>query len=186
MATAAEQSQNTAKYWLKQITLADKRMKKYLDSAKEVVELYEAQNQANNEFNILYSNTETLLPALYNALPRPIAQRRYKDADPVSKAVCDTITRALEYTIDTPDAQYEPFNGVIGDAVLGALVPGMGISWFRYDFQSEKSEKDPDVAKEIAADGTTADSGDLTGEAQVDTPQEKVVYESVCAESVSY
>jgi hypothetical protein len=184
--TTATQNENIAKYWLKQLDLSNSRVEKWLEKAKGAVRLYEAQKREDDAFNILYSNTETLLPALYNALPRPVAQRRFKDADPVAKAVCDTLTRALEYTTDSPDAEYEAFDDVVRSAVLGALVPGLGVTWFRYDFESEQSEQEPAVPEGIAAEGTTFTDGDPTDDVQKPVPQEQVTYEAVCAQNVDY
>ena len=191
--------ENQVAYWKKQLTLADERFKDFLKDAKEVTKLYEAQKEAKNAFNILYANTETLLPALFNAMPRPIAQRRFKDADPVAKAVCDTITRSLEYYIDCPDAEYDPFFNIMRDAVLGALVPGLGVTWFRYDYETQRVPGQPpppgvgqedqgkaamEVAKEIEKEGSDAESGDLTEDGK--RHEEEVSYEAVCSQNVPY
>ena len=200
--------ENTVAYWKKQITLADERVEDWLKDAKRITQLYEAQKDEKNAFNILYANTETLLPALFNSLPRPVAQRRFKDADPVSRAVSTTITRSLTYFIDSPDAEYEPFFNVIRDAVISALVPGLGVTWFRYDFETESltsqkdagrpamgrnaeqsEDRDPDLQEEIVKEGDESDSGDPSDDN--DFPDDshnapQVSYEAVCAQNVPY
>ena len=71
--------------WLKELDAARKRVKEYRKDASRVVKLYEGGKAGESPFNILYSNTETLAPALYNNLPRPVVQRRFKDDDPLGK-----------------------------------------------------------------------------------------------------
>jgi hypothetical protein len=118
--------------WLKDIADAQKREKKYRVMAQKCVALYEAKNADETPFAILYSNTETLLPAVYNARPIPIVQRRYKDADPSGKAVSEVSTRMLKFLIDTEGRDYDTFDDLMQPAVLDALVTNRGLTRFRY------------------------------------------------------
>ncbi len=74
---------NEHAYWLRQIRDAQKREEKYITTARKYISLYEAEKKAENSFNILYSNTETLAPALYNNAPRPDTRPRSKVPNPV-------------------------------------------------------------------------------------------------------
>ena len=65
--------------WLTELDSARKRLKDYHKDASRVVKLYEGGKAAESPFNILYSNTETLAPALYNNLPRPVVQRELEE-----------------------------------------------------------------------------------------------------------
>lgn len=103
--------------------------KDWLEAAREITEIYEAGKQDENPFNILYSNTETLLPALYNSTPRPEVSARYSSMASdrrLDAAVAQTSERLLEYTADTNSGEYETFDEATRDAVLQALVPGQG------------------------------------------------------------
>lgn len=190
---AEPKENNVVKYWLDQLQLAYKRQEKWLNKAKSTVQLYEAQ-KSNTEFNILYSNTETLLPALYNAMPRPVIQRRFKDPDPVSKAVCQTLVRSLDYVNDPSDQKYASMDTCLRQATIGALVPGLGVTWFRYDFEAVPVEKEgvptkeeEEVASGIEKEGAQyTDGGALTEVQQEATPDEQIVYETVCFENVAY
>lgn len=187
-----QSQENLVKYWLDQLQLAHKRQEKWLKKAQETVKLYEAQRE-NTDFNILYSNTETLLPALYNAMPRPVIQRRYKDPDPISKAVCQTLVRSLDYINDPADQKYASMDTCLRQATLGALVPGMGVTWFRYDFEAVPFEQDAQIKEErevesgIEKEGAQYTDGQALTEVQQEVePQEQVAYETVCFENVAY
>lgn len=196
---------NEVAYWNRQIKAAKDREKQYRKIAREFVNIYEAEKKQANSFNILYSNTETLQPALYNEVPRPVVQRRYKDEDPLGKLVAKTLERTLEYAIDTPDAGYDPFGSLMDAAVLSSLVPGRGVTRFNYDAEIEGEEEKEGAGKEatIAEDGASDTSGDEDGEeaevaeaegpAAVDmagsgaaAPTPKVTYEAVCGETVEW
>ena len=72
-------------YWLNEIKQAREREADYRKDGGDILKLYEAHKSQPSPFNILYSNTETLLPALFSAIPRPVIERRFKDDDPVGK-----------------------------------------------------------------------------------------------------
>ena len=123
-------------YWLKEIKASKKREDRYRKMGKEVMELYGADGEEDDyetPFNILYSNTETLRPALYSAQPRSVVQRRCKDDDPLGKLASDANRRMLDYHLDTNKEDYETLNDAMGSAVLDALLPGRGMVQAKYD-----------------------------------------------------
>lgn len=123
---------NLYQSWMKEISDALVREKTYRKSAQKCVDLYEAKTPEDTPFAILYSNTETLSPAVYNARPIPIVQRRYKDSDPLGKAVCDVSTRMLKYLLDNESSNYDSFDEVIQPAVLDSLITSRGITRFKF------------------------------------------------------
>lgn len=181
-------------FWAKEIDLALKREKKWRKKADELIRLYEAKKMGENSFNILYSNTETLLPACYNQLPRPEVERRYKDADPLGKQSAEALERCLEYLMDSADAEYDPFHSLMMQAVLGALVPGRGLTRFKYD--PEFAPAAPavgynDEAEEGAGGPRDEGAGDTDSEAQdtlFEEPKagERVVYEIICGTDIDH
>lgn len=128
-----------AAYLLREIDAAKKREKDYREKGKEILQIYEGKK--NTPFNILFSNTETLLPALYSAIPKPIVERRYKDADVVGKAAAEAATRGLKFLLDTNVEGYETFDEGIRGAVLDALLPGRGVASVKYDAKIEGDYK---------------------------------------------
>lgn len=171
--------------WLKELDSARKRVKDYRKDGARVVKLYEGGKASESPFNILYSNTETLAPALYNNLPRPVVQRRFKDDDPLGKVASDVARRSLEFLIDNELGTYTPFDDLMQQAVLEALVPGQGVTRFKYDAS---------IVEQPEPTNPTEGQEDATGEGDVEAevgeihaePAEQVEYETVCGEAVPW
>src|SRR5438445_7307129 len=108
--TQPENQKAFVKAWLSEVADALKREKKFRIIGQEVVDLYEAKKPDDTPFAILYSNVETLAPAVYNARPIPIVDRRYKDPDPLGKAVSETSTRMLKFLIETESKDYDNYD----------------------------------------------------------------------------
>ncbi len=134
-----EKSQSLYKAWDGEICDALKREKKYREKGHQYVEIYEGRKSDQVPFAILYSNTETLLPAVYNSRPIPMVMRRFRDADPIGKAVCEVSTRTLKYLIDTDSKDYDNFDDLMTSAALEAVLVNRGVTRFKFvgDMQSE-------------------------------------------------
>lgn len=121
------------RYWLGEIASARKREKDYRKDGKDILDIYGGKEPDKVPFNILYSNTETLLPALFSAVPRPVVQRRFKDEDPLGKHAAHAAQRMLEFLCDTNVEGYETFGESIENVTLDALLPGRGSASIKYD-----------------------------------------------------
>jgi hypothetical protein len=162
----AKKEQNQVKRWFSELEDARKRDETFRKEGKRINEIYESDDNGKVPFNILYSNTDTLLPALYSAQPRPVVQRRFDDPDPIAKAASDAGRRVLEFMLDTNIDGYETFNEGMQSAVIDALLPGRGVTLVKYDAEigeylehesgevetldSDEAEdaKDPELRKE--------------------------------------
>ena len=120
-------------HWLEEIASSKKREKDYRNKGKEIVEIYSGEQADKIPFNILFSNTETLLPALFSQVPRPVVQRRFKDEDPLGKAASTAAQRMLEFLCDTNVEGYETYEQSMRFATLDGLLPGRGITAIKYD-----------------------------------------------------
>lgn len=132
---AEEKPADFVRRWLTEWSLADGNEKTWRDQAKRCYEIYEGGQptkdgaaRSDRSFNILWSNTETLLPAVYNSAPQPDVRRRFRDADPIGKAVSQVLERSLSYAIDTED-----FYDTLEDAVLDCIVAGRGLVRIKYE-----------------------------------------------------
>jgi hypothetical protein len=136
--------QNNPKRWLMEISSAKKRRKPFLLEAKHIDERYRGEIEliknwegtgnpySANSFNILYSNTKILEPAVFARLPKPICKpkfpsRKAKDNSPQA-AAAQVLQRALEQIID----QYD-FKSEVRAAVKDALTAGEGQLSVAYD-----------------------------------------------------
>lgn len=144
--SSAEQAKNPAaehRRWQRELQLAEKREKDWRKFAEKVVKIYKGVERKKNSFNILAANTETLRPALYSSLPKPDVRRRFRDSDPIGKAVSEVMERALSVSVDHYD-----FDECCRYDVLDALLPGRGVSRIRYVPQMRPGEETEDESGE--------------------------------------
>lgn len=141
-------------HWFKELDDAKKRHKPFVKEGERILKIYDGDTKV--PFNILYSNTDTLIPALFSATPRPVIRRRFKDNDPLAFAACEAGKRMLEYLLDTNMDGYETFNEGVLNAVIDATLPGRGVTQIKYDAEvgeyaetgDDESDQDPAMVKE--------------------------------------
>lgn len=92
----------------------------------------------SSRFNILWSNIQTLVPALYSRSPIPVVTRRFRDRDPVARAAATILQRALSYTIEASD-----MDDRIRHAVLDYAMYARGTEWMRYSPPSMTDDGQP-------------------------------------------
>ena len=80
-------------------------------------------------FNVLWSNVQTLIPAVYARLPKADVSRRFGDNDPVGRVASLLIERVLDYEIE----HYPDFRSSMRHAVEDRFLGGRGVAWVRYD-----------------------------------------------------
>ena len=113
--------------WRNRIDSSKKRLKDWHKEGESIVKRYRGGNAKRNSFNILWANTETLRPALYNSVPRPDVRRRFRDADTLGKVAAQAMERGLEVAVDG-----YAFDCVMKQSVLDMLLPGQGVARVRY------------------------------------------------------
>ena len=133
---------NRVAIWLSEIASAKKREKDFRKNGERILKIYGGEKPEETPYNILYSNTETLLPALYSAIPRPVVQRRFKDDDAIAKASANAGERVLEFLVDTNIEGYETYDECIRAAVLDGLLCGRGLASVKYDADVQDVETD--------------------------------------------
>jgi len=100
----------------------DRIIKRYRDDSR-------TRNNPNARFNILWSNVQTITPAIFARLPRPDVSRRFRDNDPVARVASMMLERALDYEI----THYGDYKSAMSQSVLDRLLGGRGTSWVRYE-----------------------------------------------------
>ena len=130
--------------WLQAIALQDKAEEDWRKAALDVINRYRLETpkggvKRGKGYPILYANTETLIPAIYNSPPIPDVRRRYGDGDddgnPARKAA-QVLERALSHCGDEYD-----LHSVIKDAVQDGWLPGRGVTRVRYEAVMDKAEQ---------------------------------------------
>src|SRR6185437_7869816 len=122
---------NTVVRWIKEIELYESKAEQWETKSKKILRRYKDERNARetkeSRYNVLWSNVQTLLPALYSKNPKPDFQRRFLDADPVGRVTCQVLERATSFTLDKED-----FFLTARQCVTDRLLPGRGTVWIRY------------------------------------------------------
>jgi hypothetical protein len=154
-------------FWNDQLKLADKDHKVWETRGEKVTKRYRDESRASSQqqhrktkgFNILWSNVETLKPAIYFKPPVPAVDLRWKDrSDPLARTAATVLERALVYSTDAPghDVDY-----AIKQTVEDLLLPGRGVLWVRYCPSFGEEQPDPADAtktfRPVAAEETAVD-----------------------------
>jgi hypothetical protein len=130
---AVKAAQQAWLYWQTQISCAERLEKDFRSTGDKLCQLFEGQKKKTHQFNILYSNTETLAPALYNATPRPVVRPRERRPAPLASLAAAAGEGILTYLLDDGSPRAENFSSAMKAAVYAALVPGRGVTWVTYD-----------------------------------------------------
>jgi F0F1-type ATP synthase membrane subunit b/b' len=120
--------------YLNVVSQYDNEFKKWEARAEKIVKRYRDDNRSQHtnetaKFNILWSNVQTLIPAVYAKLPKAVAERWFGDNDPVGRVASELIERALDYEIE----HYPDFRATMRYAVEDRFLGGRGSAWVRYE-----------------------------------------------------
>lgn len=134
---AEETKSPTAKRWDEALGLAERDHRGFLRRGQEILRRYLDQDDlslngddysSQPRLNLLWSNVQTLKPAIYFRRPVPEISRRFKDKNPVGVWSSQVLQRAVAVALEGFD-----FNGVINSVIDDYLLPGRGIVWVRYE-----------------------------------------------------
>lgn len=146
---------------------ADKIVKIYLDEHRQQSEFDNGRTQGRR-MAILWSNIETLKPAVYAKVPSVVAGRRFKDADPVGRVAAELLERASNTMFDL--YEFDEMFGLVRD---DRLLASRGQAWVRYEPEFE-DVPEVDEAGEPVLDGNKPKM------------RKRLVSEKVCADHVNY
>lgn len=138
---------------LQNIKLYEKEFEKWEKRGQEIVQRYAAERKSRTagrrRYNILWSNVQTLQPALYFSPPKPNIERRYKDKDPAGREASEVLERSVTYFVNE-----SLFHDNAENAVLDRLLPGRGVMWVRYvpHFRDKTVSELPGPGVEITQD----------------------------------
>ena len=124
---------HTYEDWYNCIAQYERTFKEWEGRAEKIVKRYRddsrSRNNPNAKFNILWSNVQTITPAVFARLPRPDVSRRFRDNDPIGRVASMMLERALEYEIE----HYGDYSSAMKQSVQDRLLGGRGTAWVRYE-----------------------------------------------------
>jgi hypothetical protein len=104
--------------WLAEIKMAEGYFKDYFEKTKKIVNSYRDERgkdsvstgfSRNKRINLLWSNTQTLKPAVMARKPKPVVSRRSQNNNPIANVAAQTLERCVAYTIDDDEFDYTMF-----------------------------------------------------------------------------
>jgi len=168
---------HTYEDWYKTIMGYERSYKRWEARVDRIVKKYKDDSRydrnPNARFNILWSNVQTIQPAIFARLPRPDVSRRFRDNDPIGRVASMMLERALEFEIE----HYGDYKSAMNNAVLDRLLGGRGVAWVRYEphivGEDAGMTDTPDDGLSVTEDSDEAE----TSEGMENESQERIEYE---------
>lgn len=158
---------STVSFWVSQIDAYNKKAAKWYKKADKITKRYMDERDMDpnaTKYNILWSNIQTLLPALYDKAPNPNVERRFQDDDQLGLVSSQILERSVSYFVKSDD-----FDDCMKQSVLDRLLAGRGTAWVRYVPNIQTVESNPlHEEKENASQLTD----DINGEGEEQLNQE--------------
>lgn len=167
-----------AAFWSNEIATYESQFAKWEVRAKKIVKRYKDERPENakrtSQFNILWSNIQTLGPALYAKNPTPNVDRRFQDDDKLGTVSAMVLERAVTYFVEQ-----DLFGDVMRSVVQDRLLPGRGTAWVRYvpNFRDVKVEG----TEEVKEDGSQ-----VTDDQDTEEPEQELYSEDVVPDYVHW
>jgi hypothetical protein len=163
-AAAEGEKRDSAKFWLSELTAAEKRDRAWITRARKVVDRYRDERdldaRSERRTNILWSNTEVLKSVLFQGIGQPDVRRRFpkrgKD-ERAAKQAALVIERGLAYCADDYDLEAQAMA-----AVEDMLLPGRGQCWVVYDADVATKPKDADPNEGGDTETTETEAVDIS------------------------
>jgi hypothetical protein len=188
--------------WITRINAAGTAEKGWMRDAERAVRIYTASGgQGSSEgvasgsqsydFNILFANVETIVPAVINSPPQPDIRRRFGDPDPVAKDVAEIIERSIRVQVDDSRLQVE-----LESSAQDGFLAGRGVVRLRF-FADDEGDGDElkrlaEDAREIDRDGNddgtkpVSGAAEPSGQPELGSSDAKLTNERIAFEAVSW
>jgi hypothetical protein len=120
--------------YLRIIGQYDSEFAKWTARTKKIIKRYRDDTRGQTltesaKFNILWSNVQTLKPAVYAKLPKADISRRFGDNDPVGRVAGQLLERAIDFEIE----HYPDYRSTMAYCVEDRFLGGRGTAWVRYE-----------------------------------------------------
>ena len=163
--------------YLKIVGQYDNEFAKWTARVKKIVKRYRDDTRGQTltesaKFNILWSNVQTLTPAVYAKLPKADISRRFGDNDPVGRVAAQLLERAIDFEIE----HYPDFRSTMKYSVEDRVLGGRGSAWVRYEPHTSPIGIDDDGVSVTSA----VEQGEMS------EPMEQIEYECAVVDYVHW
>lgn len=155
---AKDNTAGDAQRWIATIAQYDREFKKWEARVDKILRRYKDEGYSGRNdgarFNILWSNVQTVVPAVFARLPKPDVSRRFKDQDPVGRVASLILERALEFEIE----HYPDYRAALKNCVQDRFLGGRGVSWVRYEPHFKAAQTgEPEDGVQVTEDADEAE-----------------------------
>ena len=176
--------QRIGRKWLTKIKSAEKRDDPWTPEAEQAEKAYLADEDSKvtgkiYDFNILHSNIETMVPAVFNSAPVPDIRERFRTGptDPntaAARIAAQVIERAILVQVDDSALVIE-----LEEVTQDALLAGRGVIRVRFDADEEEIPGQPVIDPMTGAPMVDPFGMPVMGEPQIIITNERLTYECV-------
>jgi hypothetical protein len=141
-----EKPDDTGRY-IEAIERYDRGTSEWRERCDKITKIYLDQHRtaaSPRRFALLWSNIETLKPAVYAKLPLAVVSRRFKDSDPAGRKASELLERSINTTFDLYGFD-EVMRGVRDDRLLVSR----GTAWTRYEAEFEDTDQKGEDGKPV-------------------------------------
>ena len=90
--------------WVEEIARYEEESRRWQERARKIVKRYKDErdgpaDENAQRYNILWSNLQVLVPAVYAKNPVPQVERRYRDDDPVGRQASEVLERCISWCL---------------------------------------------------------------------------------------
>ncbi len=172
-------------FWRDEVGRYREEFKSWEQRVNKIIRRYRDErpdNQKNTvKFNILWSNIETLGPAVYSRAPEPIVNRRFLDQDFLANISSQILERGIDVQLEVGRVHETMEENIRLDYLLG----GRGQVWVRYEAEYTQTTAQV-TTTETAESSPEAEAGEADSTAPVTAPEQEVSWEKVCVDYVHW
>ena len=146
--------QRTQEYWRRELNFSERKFNPWFELSDKIYKRYgfdTAQGKDPNNFNVLWSNIETMMPAVFTQVPKIEVQRRFSDRDPNGRLSAMVLRRAVAASLDMDEIHRDAFDTVCEKTALDLLLTGRAVSWVTYDPLIGRSSEGQEIIQEELA-----------------------------------
>lgn len=152
-----DSTEETARYWLARLEAEETQRSDWMSNVKDVRKKYRSKQDdnksrddknANAQFNVLWSNIETMRPALFSRLPKPYCERKSQERDDVSRVACRLLEAAIVNQLQACDTK-----NILKGSINDYLLAGVGTAWPSYDASFAPVYGEDGVTPSMGEDG---------------------------------
>jgi hypothetical protein len=166
------------RWWKAQITQAEERRRKFIETAEESIRVYNAQkqvgilNDAERRLNVWWYCINTLLPAYYSSTPKAEVNLRKRTGGLPYELGSVILERNTQFVMDT----HFDFDRVGYNSALQFLLTGQSVLWARYTAKFETVLEEMAVIQDPTGQLIDGNGQPYTGDTSILQPGEGNIF----------